>query len=236
MVHGSVATHTDWMRVAKLLANRYTCFAIDRRGRGKSGVGNSSYSIEREYEDIEAVLAAAGPGAVLAGHSFGAVCSLGVALRNRLPKLILYEPTLTFGGLVAGAPLADYARAIAANDPDGAMEIGLREFIRIDPEAIQTIRVSRAWPKLRSLARSWTRELQAMDDLQLKPEAYSAIDYPTLLIEGDQSPQHPMRNSVQILARVMPQARMETIAGHGHMALREVPETAARLIAAFLAE
>ena len=54
-VHGSVSTHTDWMRVAKLLAPRYTCYTIARRGRAHSGNGRSPYSLEREYEDIAAV-------------------------------------------------------------------------------------------------------------------------------------------------------------------------------------
>jgi pimeloyl-ACP methyl ester carboxylesterase len=54
-VHGSISTHTDWMRVAKLLAPRYTCYSMDRRGRAHSGNGRSPYSLEREYEDIAAV-------------------------------------------------------------------------------------------------------------------------------------------------------------------------------------
>ena len=56
MVHGSVSTHSDWMAVAKLLADGFTCIAMDRRGRAKSGEGVGAYSLEREYEDIAAVL------------------------------------------------------------------------------------------------------------------------------------------------------------------------------------
>ena len=60
MVHGSVSTHTDWMPAARLLSDRFTCFAMDRRGRRGSGFGHGPYSIEREYEDVCAVLDAAG--------------------------------------------------------------------------------------------------------------------------------------------------------------------------------
>ena len=158
MVHGSVSTHTDWMRVAKLLAGRFTCFVIDRRGRSHSGAGASAYSIEREYEDVVAVLEAAGPGALLAGHSFGAICAMGAAMRHPVPQLVLYEPPLPVGGHIAGEHLAAYASAVAKGDMDTALEIGLSKFTRLSAEAIAALRVSRAWPRLRTLAPSWTRE------------------------------------------------------------------------------
>jgi pimeloyl-ACP methyl ester carboxylesterase len=234
-VHGSVSTHTDWMPAAKLLSVHFTCLVMDRRGRRGSGVGHAPYSIEREYEDIEAVLAAAGSGAMLAGHSYGAICALGTALRTPVPKLVLYEPTLPVGGLVAGAPLADYARAIEAGDPDLAMEIGLREFIRLTPEVIVAMRTSRAWPKLRGLAASWTRELEAMDALPASVEPYRGLQTPTLLLVGSNSREHPMKNASRALASVLPDVRVEILEGQDHMGLRGAPETVARLVAGFLA-
>ena len=128
MVHGSVSTHTDWMAAARLLSSRHTCYVMDRRGRRSSGPDHAPYAIEREFEDVCAVLKAveqdaAGPGAVLAGHSYGAICAMGAALRRPVPKLILYEPPLSVGGPVAGAPLADYARAVAAGNNERAMEL-----------------------------------------------------------------------------------------------------------------
>ena len=59
MVHGSVSTHTDWMPAARLLASRHTCYVMDRRGRRSSGAGHAPYAIEREFEDVCAVLKAA---------------------------------------------------------------------------------------------------------------------------------------------------------------------------------
>ncbi len=113
------------MRVARLLSGRYTCFAMDRRGRAHSGAGTPPYSIEREYEDVCAVLDAAGPGAFLAGHSFGAICAMGAALLHPVPRLVIFEPPFPAGGPVAGEHRMAYARAIADGDPDTALEIGL---------------------------------------------------------------------------------------------------------------
>lgn len=233
-VHGSVSTHTDWMRVAKLLAPRYTCYAIDRRGRAHSGNGRLPYSLEREYEDIEAMMTQTGPLAALIGHSYGAVCTLGAALRHPVPRLVVYEPPLPVGGLIAGEFLRPYARAIAEGDADKALEIGLSHFTRLPAHIIALMRRSKAWPRLRTLAPSWTCELQAMDEADPSVERYAAITCPVLMLVGSISPEHPMHDASRALAQVLPSARVETIEGHGHMAMRDAPEVVARLIADFL--
>jgi pimeloyl-ACP methyl ester carboxylesterase len=234
-VHGSVSTHTDWMRVAKLLAPHYTCYTIDRRGRAHSGPGHSSYSLEREYEDIAAVIAQTGPVAALIGHSYGAICTLGAALRNPVPRLVVYEPPLPTGGPIAGEFLEPYKRAIAAGDLDTALEIGFRHFTRISDQAIASLRATKAWPRLRTLAHTWIRELEAMDTLDPTVDRYAALTCPILMLEGSLSDEHPLRDASRALAKVLPSARVETIDGQGHVAIRNAPETVARLIASFLA-
>ena len=233
-VHGSVSTHTDWMPVARLLASSHTCFVMDRRGRRGSGAGHSPYCIEREYEDVLAVRVAAGPGAFLVGHSYGAICALGSAMLSPAPRLVLYEPPLAVGGPIAGENLAVYSRAVAEGDLDYAMEIGLSRFTRLSDDVIAAIRVSRAWPRLRALAASWIRELEAMDQSGPSVTCYSAITCPVLMLAGDQSPEHPMLNASRALARVLPNVCMETLTGQGHTAMRSAPELVARLIGGFL--
>jgi pimeloyl-ACP methyl ester carboxylesterase len=234
MVHGSVSTHTDWMRVARLLSVRFSCFAMDRRSHARSGPGASAYSIEREYEDICAVLAVAGPGAALAGHSFGAICAMGAALLHPVPRLVLYEPPLPAGGPIAGENLALYVRAVAEGDLDTALAIGLSKFTRLSDEAILKLRVSRAWPRLRILAPGWSRELEAMDSHPASLQRYRTLACPTLLLRGSVSPEHPMQDAARALSEVLPDVRVETLMGQGHMALRDAPGQVARLIADFL--
>jgi len=235
MVHGSIATHTDWMGVARLLAKRYTCYAMDRRGRAHSGVGTSPYSIEREYEDVCAVLEAAGPGAFLAGHSFGATCAMGAALLHPVPRLVIYEPPLHTVGHSAPEHRMAYARAIADGDPDTALEIGLSNFTSWSAAAIAAMRATKAWPRLRSLAASWVLELEAVDALPRSFEHYGAIACPTLLLRGGLNLDHPLQDAWRALAQVLPNVRVEMLTGQGHWALREAPEMVARLIADFLA-
>jgi pimeloyl-ACP methyl ester carboxylesterase len=233
-VHGSVSTHTDWMPAAKLLSTRFTCYVMDRRGRRGSGFGHGTYSIEREYEDIEAVLAVAGPGAMLAGHSYGAVCAMGAALRYTVPKLVLYEPPLPVGGPIAGAHLADYARAVEANEYERAMEIGLKHFTRLRPEVIAAIRGSRGWPRLVHLAPTWTRELIAMDAQAASVEGYRALSCPVLLLVGTLSTEHPMQNSARALAAALPDVRVASLEGQDHLGLRGAPEQVAHHVGNFL--
>jgi pimeloyl-ACP methyl ester carboxylesterase len=250
MVHGSVSTHTDWLPAARLLASRYTCYVMDRRGRRSSGAGHAPYAIEREIEDICAVLEtaeveavkleaaeldAAGGQAVLAGHSYGAICALGAALRRPVSKLILYEPPLPVGGAIAGAALAAYARAVSEGRLEEAMEIGLREFTRLRPQVIAAIRASRGWPKLCKLAPTWTRELEAMDAEPASVEHYGALACPVLMLVGTLSPEHPFQMATRALACTLPDVRVEALAGQDHLGLRGAPQLIARAMAEFLA-
>jgi pimeloyl-ACP methyl ester carboxylesterase len=240
LVHGSVSTHTDWMPVARLLADQFTCFAMDRRGRAKSDEGVGPYSIEREYEDIAAMLAAAqsetGSDAALIGHSYGAICALGAAMRQPVPRLVLYEPPLPAGGLIAGENLPPYARAVAEGDLDKALEFGLAAFPRMTPAAIAALRTSKAWPRLRPLARSWIRELEEMDRQSPDLTHYSALACPSMLLVGSMSPEHPMLDASRALARILRGVRVKRLPGQGHGAMRAAPEMVARLIREFLAD
>ncbi|MEI9968221.1 MAG: alpha/beta hydrolase [Terracidiphilus sp.] len=233
-VHGSVSTHTDWMPVAKLLSRRFSCFVIDRRGRNKSGFGNSPYSIDRECEDIAAVAAEAGPGAALVGHSYGAICTLEAALRIPARRLVVFEPPLRVGGLIAGEYLEPYAQAIATNNLDAALEIGLKRFTRSSESAIAKLRASRAWARLRTLAPTWTRELEVMDTISPDLDRYRAIACPILLLAGSDSPDHPMKDSVRALAESIPAIQTEILADHGHTGIRTAPAAVASLIGRFL--
>ena len=75
MVHGSTVDRTRSGGVVRRLAEHFTLLMVDRRGRGASGDG-PVYSIEREFEDVVAVLESAEVPACLLAHSYGAICAL----------------------------------------------------------------------------------------------------------------------------------------------------------------
>ncbi len=233
LVHGSLSSGEDWLAVAKLLADRFTCYVMDRRGRGRSDDG-PAYAIEREYDDIAAMLVLAGRGANLLGHSFGAICALETALRVEVPRLILYEPPLPVGGPVAGEYLGAYRTAIATGQWDDALDIGLTRFVGLPSHQVARMRNMPSWSHMRSLAPTWTRELEAIDRLGATLERYRALKSPTLLLAGNDSAQHPLKEATAALGHVLQNVRLTNFAGQGHMANRLVPELVARAVAGFL--
>lgn len=233
-VHGSLSQGADWLGVATCLSQEFTCFLMDRRGHERSESGSSSYSIAREYEDVLAVLSVAGPDASLVGHSFGAICAMGAALRASVHRLVLYEPPLPIGGLVAGENLAPYCRAVADGRLDDALEIGLKKFVQLPGELVRAMRSSRSWPRLASLAPTWPRELKAMDGLAADADAYADLTCPTLLLLGTESPEHPFRHAMSALLKTMPNVRIASLDGQSHMAMRAAQSLLAQQISEFV--
>jgi pimeloyl-ACP methyl ester carboxylesterase len=96
LVHGATADHSRWAPALPALEEHFTVYNFDRRGRGKSGDA-ADYALEREYEDVVAVVESAGTEVNLLGHSHGGVCALEAALlSDRIRKLVLYEPPMGF--------------------------------------------------------------------------------------------------------------------------------------------
>lgn len=98
LVHGTTADQTRREPVLPELQRAFTGIAMDRRGRGASGDGESC-SLEGEVEDVVAVITAAGPDASLLGHSVGAIRAMEAAQRaDGLRGLILYEARFPLDG------------------------------------------------------------------------------------------------------------------------------------------
>ncbi|RYE50108.1 MAG: alpha/beta hydrolase, partial [Hyphomicrobiales bacterium] len=95
LVGGALSQRGAWAPIAKLLSAKFTVLSVDRRGRGDSG-DTAPYAVEREIEDIAAVIDAAGGTAFVHGQSSGAVLSLRVAATypDKVKKLSVYEPPL----------------------------------------------------------------------------------------------------------------------------------------------
>ena len=94
LVHGGTSSAFSWGLVAPLIERRFTVYAMQRRGRGFSGDG-PEYSIEREGEDVAALVEEIGEPVRLVGHSYGANCALeGALLTDSLRRLVLYEPAI----------------------------------------------------------------------------------------------------------------------------------------------
>ena len=231
---GSLSTAQDWQPVADALAPHFTTYAVDRRGHGASG-DNPDFSIEREQQDIAAVVELAGPDALLLAHSYGGVVALGLALDKPPAALIVYEPPVPVGGPVAGDALAPFERAVDEGDLDGALTLGLRHFIKMDEPVIGMIRSTPLWAPRAALTPTWGRELRAIDAFGADLARFGALTMPTLLIIGELSPPWLVDTSRQ-LQEAIPDSRQAVIAGQAHDAHLGDPEALASVIVTFVGD
>jgi pimeloyl-ACP methyl ester carboxylesterase len=245
---GSLATARDWQMVARALAPRMTTYALDRRGHGNSG-DDPAYSLGHEQDDLAAVIelaAAASPavppaGVTLLGHSYGGLIALTVTRRLagtalEPARLVLYEPPLALDRLPGGAALPEYARAVAADDLDRALALGLREFVRMPDEAIAAMRGQPIWARLSGMTPGWTREIAALDDycadLAGDLGRFATVAVPVLLLLGEVSPPW-LTAASRRLAQLLPDVTVAELPGQAHDAHVFAPATVATEIARF---
>jgi pimeloyl-ACP methyl ester carboxylesterase len=205
------------------LADRYTTFVYDRRGRGKSGDA-STYEVGREVEDLAAIIAAAGGSAYVFGHSSGAVLALEAA-RAGVPvaALALYEPPFVLDDTRPPVPV-DLAEHLARLADAGRGRAVVRTFM---DQAIRTPKVisiaMSIMPgagRLSKIAHTVAYDATIMSAYQrgtpLPDGAFSAQRIPTLLIAGAKSPQW-IQTSCEMLAASVPQAELARLARQSHM-------------------
>ena len=162
MVHGSIADHTTFESFVAVLGNDLTTFAMDRRGFGASG-DRPDYTIERDFEDVaavvDAVAARTGGTVALWGHSYGANCAMGGAARSaNVDHLVLYEPSL--GIPYPPGSIEAIEAALARGDNDAAITTVLVDILEISAEEMDGFRASPLWPTRLAAAPTIPRECQ----------------------------------------------------------------------------
>lgn len=232
IVPGALGLALDWSFVAGALADRVTCYPIDRRGKGRSGLG-SGYSVEAEAADVKAVLDAAGPDAALLGHSSGALIALETARRYPVKKLIIYEPPFYYRGPQVDSLMARYKAKLNEGDNDAAIELFCREELKMGDEEIQGMRATPAWGILVSLAPTLPAEWEAIWKFDPQVKDYKNLAMPVLLLTGSLTENNPSYATNELL-ELLPNARKVIIPGQGHMGHLAAPAFLAEEIAKFL--
>jgi pimeloyl-ACP methyl ester carboxylesterase len=217
LVHGAAADHSRWAPVVPRLAERFTVLAVDRRGRGGSGDADD-YALEREFEDVAAVVDWAGDAVNVLGHSHGGVCALEAALRtDRVRRLVLYEPPLGF--LATPADVVDRLEALLdAGERDELLAYFMREVAGLSPEQVEMLRSLPAWEKRLAAAPTIPREERANREYAFEPERFRGLQIPTLFLGGGDSPDWS-RTAGEALRAALPNCRVVVMPGQGHAAM-----------------
>jgi pimeloyl-ACP methyl ester carboxylesterase len=222
IVGGALSDRRAAARQAEFLAPNFMAVTYDRRGRGDSA-DTPPYAVEREVEDLRALVEEVGGTAFALGHSSGAVLVLeAAAATSAITKLVLYEPPFIVDDSRPPVPddIVQHLDELVANGRRGeAVEYFMTVGVGAPAEAIPAMKESRFWPLLESLAHTISYDCRVMgDDMVGKPlssDRWSTVTNPALVIDGGASPPS-LRNAVQALVDVLPNARRQTLEGQTH--------------------
>ena len=231
LVHGSLTDHTTFAPLLAALGDGLASFSMDRRGYGASGDG-AGYDIEREFEDVaavvEAVAARTGRPVTLFGHSYGAGTAMGgAALTGALGQLVLYEPGL--GIAYPPGSIAEIEAAVAAGDLEAALLAVLAGIVGLAPEEVAALRSGPRWPVLLAGVPAVPRECRAEDGWVYRPGRLDGISAPVLLLAGAETPPL-LKAGTDRAAAALPGARVLVLDGHAHLAHLRDPATVAAII------
>jgi pimeloyl-ACP methyl ester carboxylesterase len=219
---GGALSDRSTASMAGHLAERFTVIAYDRRGRGDSG-DTAPYEVDREVDDLLALIVDAGGSAFVFGHSSGAVLGLEAAAHGLpIAKLALYEPPFIVDDSRPELP-RDYVthleELVSADRRGDAVEYFMTTAVGVPADMVTEMRSWRRWPSMEALAHTISYDGRMMGDaIAGSPEPlqrWESVTIPTLVMDGGASPDW-QRNAVRALVDVLPNVRHRTLEGQGH--------------------
>jgi pimeloyl-ACP methyl ester carboxylesterase len=215
-------------RLAELLAPNHTVYHYDRRGRGESGDA-ATYAVEREFEDLDALIDEAGGSACVFGMSSGAALALGAAAFGLgITELALYEPPFVVDDTRPPLPAGYTERLstlLATGRRGDAVELFMTEAVGVSADTVAPMRAAPIWQAFEGVAHTLPYDNAIMGDTlsgrPLPADRWASVTAPTLVIDGGASPAWA-RNAVQALVDVLPAARRRTLDGQTHQVDPEV--------------
>ncbi|MFC7073778.1 alpha/beta fold hydrolase [Halovenus rubra] len=229
LVHGSSGTRHAWDAVIPQLVDDFQLIVPDRRGRGDSGDANE-YDLEREVEDLQALLDTIEGEITVFGHSFGGLVTLAATEKTAIDRLILYEPAVLVGEYRDDDLAARMQDCLNEDNRKAAMKLFFQdaggvpapEQLPIWPEEVQF-----------ELAETVVRENKAVETYELPADP--GIAARTLLLTGERGPTH-LREAVQTLADRLAKSELVEFEDIGHVGTQSAPGQIAAAVRSFCLE
>jgi pimeloyl-ACP methyl ester carboxylesterase len=222
LVLGAFNTRPTGAPLAAALAARHTVYNYDRRGRGESG-DEEGYAVEREIDDLDAIIAGAGGAAAVFGFSSGAALALAAAVRGlAITRLALFDLPLR---ATPPADPVDHAAALDALVRAGrrgeAVEYFQRRMVGLPEAVIASLRGAPFRPALERLAHTLVYDARVVGDGVLPRAGLATLRPPLLAITAGAAPPF-MRETAEALARAVPEGRALLLEGATHDLVPEV--------------
>jgi pimeloyl-ACP methyl ester carboxylesterase len=192
---------------AREFAKHFTIVDYDRRGRGESG-DVSPYAIEREIEDLAAVIEAAGPCYVFAQSSGAALALKAAAAGVPMKALVAYEPPYMVGN-PPDRPAADYSKRVTALIADGKRDEAVKLFmvtVGVPRFAVAIMRLFPFWKHMRTVAHTLPYDAAIMGTFDLPVAELESIRVPVVAVAGEKTTP-TLKRAVQAVAETIPGAQ-----------------------------
>lgn len=234
LVHGTTADHSRWAPISPRFEQHFTVYAMDRRGRGESGDA-PEYELRREAEDVAAVVDGIGEPVFVLGHSHGALCSLEAALlTENVSRLILYEPPVPpIAPPTPPAVLDEAQRLIDRGELEAALELFMREIVKMPEHELEAYRRLPAWNVRIQLVPTAAREEGIARTYRFNAERFARLEVPTMLLLGGDSPPWA-RQASELVDSALPDSRIVVLPGQQHIAMDMDPELFVGAVLEFL--
>jgi pimeloyl-ACP methyl ester carboxylesterase len=209
-------------QVGELLRDEFRTYAYDRRGRGESG-DTPPYAVQREIEDLAALIDEAGAPALVCGFSSGAVLALDAAAAGLpITRLALFEPPFVVDDSRPPRPV-DYVQRLDASVADGrpgdAVELFMTGAVGMPAEVIDGMRQSPFWPALEGIAPTIAYDGRIMGSTMsgqpLPADRWAAVGVPALVMYG-RGTEPWLIAAARALAGLLPTASLQAVEGAQH--------------------
>jgi pimeloyl-ACP methyl ester carboxylesterase len=240
LVSPALADRAVQTKLAQVLSRNLTVINYDRRGRGASS-DKQPYAVQREVEDIEALIDKVGGPAHLFGSSSGAVLALEAANRlgDKVKALLMYEPPFIVDDTHLPLP-ADYLiqlrNLISGGRRGEAVKYFMKEAVGIPDEYLRQMQDDPMWPSLEAAAHTLPYDGEVMGDTMsgkpLPAHGWDAVRGPTLVMVGEASPAW-LHHAAQAAAVALPNSKYRMLEGRDHSAVTTAPLDIATTIYGF---
>jgi pimeloyl-ACP methyl ester carboxylesterase len=215
---GSVDSQSN-AGLADVLAPDFTVYNYERRGRGASG-DTLPYAVEREIEDIDAVVTAAGGSAFLYGTSSGAALAMEAAAKlgaDRITKLVMWEPPYIIDPALRppADTVAQYNAMLAEGRRGDAAEYFMARVVGMPPDFVEYIKTQPIFEGMKTIAHTLPYDGTIMGDYSVPTETARTVRTPTIIVTGSASMPF-MASTAAALAAAIPDAETRTLEGQQH--------------------